>query len=317
MGVSLPIVAQALSALTGLAPTFGMRAGILLVSTAIFTTSVTLGLKRGIKMLSWINVIIALSMITFAFLVGPTTQIVNSFTNAVGKMTGNFFDMLFWTAPWQADSFPQDWTIFYALWMASYGPFMGLFIARISRGRNVRQVLLMSIFGGMSGAFLIHGVFGSYTLNAQMTGLVDAVAILKEHGGPAALIAVLQTLPGSSFILVGYCCFSTIFLATSVDSSAYIMASASTRRLVPGEDPSLQSRFFWAVIQGGLALAIISMEDGLGPVKIFANFAGALMLLPIAFAVIAWFKFIRSHNMQKELEENALAEAARFAAIKG
>ena len=290
-----------------------MQVVILSVSTAIFTTSVTLGLKRGIKVLSWLNVFIALGMIVFAFLAGPSTQIFNSFTNAVGKMVGNFYDMLFWTSPWQADSFPQDWTIFYALWMASYGPFMGLFIARISRGRNVRQVLLMSVFGGISGAYLIHGVFGSYTLNAQITGLVDAVAILKDQGGPAALIAVLQTLPGASIILVGYCCFSTIFLATSVDSSAYIMACSATRRMVPGLEPSLRSRFFWAVLQGALALAVISL-GGMSAVRIFANFAGALMLLPICFAVIAWFKFLQSHNMQKELEENARAEAARFAA---
>jgi BCCT family betaine/carnitine transporter len=305
MGVSLPIVAQALSALTGIPPTFGMQVCILAVSTAIFTTSVTLGLKKGIKVLSWINVWIALAMVAFAFTVGPTTQIFNSFTNAIGKMTSNFFQMLFWTSPWKADSFPQDWTIFYALWMASYGPFMGLFIARISRGRTVRQVTLMSIFGGMAGAFLIHGVFGSYTLNAQHTGLVDAVGILKASGGPTALIAVLQTLPLGGVVLVGYCLFSTIFLATSVDSSAYIMACSATSRLAPGVDPSLFSRFFWAILQAGLALAVISLE-GLGAAKIFANFAGALMLLPIGFAVFSWFIFIRSDDVRRELRDPSL-----------
>ncbi|GFH63454.1 MAG: BCCT transporter [Candidatus Desulfovibrio kirbyi] len=305
MGVSLPIVAQALSALVGHPPTFGLQAGILVASTAIFTTSVTLGLKRGIKVLSWINVFIALGMVTFTFVVGPTTQIFNSFTNAFGKMVGNFFDMLFWTSPWQTDSFPQDWTIFYALWMASYGPFMGLFIARISRGRTVRQVLLMSILGGMSGSFLIHGVFGSYTLNVQMSGLVDAVGLLKDSGGPAALIAVLQTLPLSGIVLIGYCLFSTIFLATSVDSSAYILACSATKKLAPGTEPSLFSRFFWAILQGGLALAVISL-GGLAPAKIFANFSGALMLVPIAFAVIALFKFIKDIDMDHEarLEKN-------------
>ena len=299
MGVSIPIVAQAVSALTGIEPTFGMQMVILAVSTAIFTTSVTLGLKRGIKILSYVNVIISVAMIVYVFFVGPTVTLLNSFTNAFGQMLGNFFPMLFWTAPWQESSFPQDWTIFYALWMASYGPFMGLFIARISRGRTVRQVLLMSIFGGIAGSYFIHGVFGSYTLYAQHSGLVDAVGILKASGGPAALIAVLQSLPGSVFMLVGYILFSTIFLATSVDSSAYIMACSATRKLTIGTEPSLFSRFFWAALQGGLALAVISL-GGIGPAKIFGNFAGAFMLIPIGFAIIAWFQFVRDHDMEQE-----------------
>ena len=228
MGISIPIVAQAMSVFTGYEPNFTMQLCILGVSTVLFTASVTSGLKRGILFLSHANVIIAVVMILYVFCVGPTTTLLNSFTSAFGKMFGNMFEMLFWTSPWKEDSFPKDWTIFYALWMASYGPFMGLFIARISRGRTVRQVLLMSIFGGIAGYYFIHGVFGSYTLYVQNSGIIDAVAILKESGGPAALIAVLQTIPGGSVILLGgYVVFSTIFLATSVDCSAYIMAFRS------------------------------------------------------------------------------------------
>lgn len=310
MGVSLPIVAEAFAALTGMQNSFGLQMGILLVSAAIFTTSVTLGLKAGIKTLSYINAVIAVSMVTYALCVGPTTQILNNFTNSFGMMMGNFFEMLFWTAPWQKDSFPQDWTIFYSLWMASYGPFMGLFIARISRGRSVRQVILMGVLGGIVGSYLIHGVFGTYTLHAQQTGLVDAVSILKSSGGSAALIAVLQTLPMPQIILVGYCLFSTIFLATSVDSSAYIVACASTRKLTVGTEPSLFSRFFWALLQTALALAIITM-GGLSVVKIFANFAGALMLVPIIIAIIAWFKFIKHHDIVEEEERLAALEQQR------
>lgn len=102
-------------------------------------------------------------------------------------------------------------------------------------------------------------------------------------------------------MLLGYCVFSTIFLATSVDSSAYIMSCASTRRLLPGTEPTLRSRAFWAFLQAGMALAIISI-GGLQAVKIFANFAGALMLIPIAIAIIAWFKFIRHHDVNGEIK---------------
>lgn len=304
MGVSVPIVAQAVGALTGWEITFGMQIWILIVSACIFTTSVSLGLKAGIKTLSYINAVIAVSMVLYCFAVGPTSKILDSFTFSIGKMLGEFMPMLFWTAPWQASSFPQDWTIFYALWMASYGPFMGLFIARISRGRNVREIIVMGVVGGIAGSYLIHGIFGSYTLHVVQNNIVDAVGILKESGGPAALIAVLKTLPLPSLVLVGYCMFSTIFLATSVDSSAYIMACASTRRLVPGAEPTTRSRFFWAFIQSALALAILSL-GGLKAVRIFANFAGAFMIIPILIGIIAWFKFIKYHDMNNEIRRLA------------
>ncbi len=96
-------------------------------------------------------------------------------------------------------------------------------------------------------------------------------------------------------VLIGYCVFSTIFLATSVDSCAYVISCAATTKLVPGHEPTRGHRFYWAIIQAGLALAAITM-GGLGPVRIFANFSGALMLIPIAFAVAAWFKMTKEDN---------------------
>lgn len=298
MGVSVPIVNHALSTTLGIEPSFTLELVILAVSAVIFTVSVSLGLNNGIKVLSNVNVVIALSMVFFCLIAGPTVFIIDNFSSSFGHMLNNFFGMIFWTDPYTKGSFPQDWTIFYALWMASYGPFMGLFIARISRGRTVRQVIGMGLAGGIAGSYLIHAVFGGYTLYAQLNGVVDAVGVLGSSGGPAALVAVLNTLPAGTFVLIGYCVFSTIFLATSVDSCAYVISCAATSRLTVGAEPSRGHRFYWAAIQAGLALAAITL-GGLGPVKIFANFAGALMLVPIAFVVISWFRMLREDKVLK------------------
>ncbi len=292
MGVSVPIVNHALAATLGIEPSFTLELIILAVSAAIFTASVSLGLKKGIKLLSDANVLIALTMVAFCFVAGPTVFIVDNFTSSFGHMLNNFFGMVFWTDPYTKGTFPQDWTIFYALWMASYGPFMGLFIARISRGRTVRQVVAMGLAGGIAGSYMIHAVFGGYTLWAQLNGVVDAVGVLGASGGPAALVAVLSSMPAGSIVLIGYCVFSTIFLATSVDSCAYVISCSATTRLALGSEPTRGHRFYWALVQAGLALAAITL-GGLGPVKIFANFAGALMLIPIAFVVVSWFKMVR------------------------
>ena len=141
MCISLPTVEAALARVFGITPSFGLEIAILFVSALLAGVTVYLGLKKGIKRLSDINVVIALAMVAYGALVGPTSSLFDIFTNAVGKMLGNFWSMTFWTNPFFEGSFPRDWTIFYALFWAGYGPFMGLFIARISRGRTVREVI--------------------------------------------------------------------------------------------------------------------------------------------------------------------------------
>lgn len=195
------------------------------------------GLDKGIKWLSDVNVILALMLAAYCFFCGPTVQLFNIFTNAFGKWLGNYPNMVFWTDPWGGGSFPQDWTIFYALFWAGFGPFMGLFIARISRGRTVREIILWDMTGTVSGGCLMHGIFGSYSLYVQHAGILDAVSILKTEGGAAAMVAVLGTLPFKELVLVAYCLLSTIFLATTVNSGSYVVASTATRRLSPDSEP--------------------------------------------------------------------------------
>ena len=295
MCVSLPTVSAALGNVFEFEPSFGVQIGALIVSAAIAGTSVYLGLEKGIQNLSNLNVVIALAMIAYAAIVGPTASLLDIFTNALGKMMGNYWNMTFWTDPFTPGTFPQDWTIFYALFWAGYGPYMGLFIARVSRGRTVREVIGWGMFGTVAGGYLIHAVFGSYALYVQQHGIVDVVSILKSSGGPAAMMAVLSTLPFSKAVLLAYCAFSTIFLATSVDSSCYVIASSATRRMPDGYDPDRMHRVLWAVAQGILALGLLAV-GGLEVAKIFGNFSGALMALPIVILTLCWFKILRKEG---------------------
>lgn len=292
MCISLPTVSAALSSVFGFEPSFRVELFVLIVSAFIAGASVYMGLEKGIKRLSDLNVIIALALVAYGAFCGPTAMLLDIFTNALGKMLGNFWNMTFWTNPFAEGSFPQDWTIFYALFWAGYGPFMGLFIARISRGRTVREVIGWGMLGTVAGGFMIHGVFGSYTLYLQHNGILDAVSILKNSGAPAAMIAVLNTLPFSEVVLLAYCAFSTVFLATSVDSGCYVISSSATRRMPAGSDPHRLHRTFWAVAQGMLALGLLAV-GGLNVAKIFGNFSGALMALPVIVLTLCWLKIIR------------------------
>ena len=291
MCISLPTVEAALVKVFGIKPGFNVQLYILIVSASIAAWSVWSGLNKGIKVLSNINIAIALAMIGYGALVGPTASLFDIFTNAFGKLLGNYWNMTFWTSPFSDSTFPRDWTIFYALFWAGYGPFMGLFIARISRGRTVREVIAWGLIGTCAGGYLIHGVFGSYTLYAQYHGIVDAVAILKESGGPTAMMAVLDTLPFGKVVMCVYCVFSTIFLATSVDSGCYVVSSVATSKMTIYDDPARWHRSLWALVQALLALGLLSI-GGLGVAKVFGNFSGALTVLPSLLLTMAWIKII-------------------------
>lgn len=295
MCISLPTVAFALQSVFGIDPSLSTQVIVLVFSGLVAGFTVYKGLDRGIKWLSNFNVYLALALVIYCFICGPTVQLFNIFTNAFGKWLGNYPNMVFWTDPWTGGTFPRDWTIFYALFWAGFGPFMGLFIARISRGRTVREIILWGTGSTVAGACLIHGVFGSYSLYVQREGILDALSILKAQGGAAAMIAVLGTLPFKNVVLLTYALLSTIFLATTVNAGSYVCASTATRRLGPNSEPDKWHRTMWCVALCLLALGLICM-GGLGVAKMFGNFSGALMVLPVLLVTACWLRILKEEG---------------------
>lgn len=300
MLISIPTVASAVARIfDGVDPnSMTTKIYVLGVSTCIYTVSVYLGISKGIKWLSNINVFIALGLVAYAFCTGPTMLIISSFTDAFGRVYGNYISLSLWTDPWGQGGFPQAWDIFYVLFWAGYGAFMALFIARVSRGRTIRQIVLLGFAGACAGGYLIHGVFGTYTLHLIQTGAID---LANYIGGPnrlgeaALLMDVLGHLPGEKMVYILYAIFSTAFLATSADAGSFIIASTSTRKIVVGDQPHRCYRLFWALSQGAMVLGLLYI-GGLEVAKQFGNFAGASMAFPVLFLVWCWFRIIKQNG---------------------
>ena len=297
MLISVPTVASAVAKLfSGIDPnSMQTKIAVLGVSTCIYTVSVYLGISKGIKWLSNANVVIALGLVAYAFGIGPSMLIINSFTDAFGRVYGDFISLSLWTDPWAKSGFPQSWDIFYVLFWAGYGAFMALFIARVSRGRTIRQIIILGFSGACAGGYLIHAVFGTYTLHLVQTGVInlaDYIGGPNKLGEPALLMAVLDSLPGQNVVHVLYALFSTIFLATSADAGSFIIASTSTRKIVVGDQPHRIYRLFWALSQGAMVLGLLYI-GGLDIAKQFGNFAGASMAFPVLLLVWCWFRIVK------------------------
>ena len=292
LGLAAPMICQILSDVFHIPNNDTLLYAIFLLQFAIFTTSVWRGLDKGIKVLSSINIYLAVFFIVAVALIAGLTRVIDVELNSIGLYLQNIFHMSFNTDPYGQSGFPQNWTVFYWGWWLAYIPIMGLFTARISRGRTIRQVILGMICYGSLGCILSFSSLGCYALDLQMSGRVDLVEILATQGKDAAVIAILQTLPLPKAASLLFVLVSVIFLATTIDSSAYILASATTRSLRGDEQPARWNRVTWAVIFLVFALALTRI-GGLQTMQTAIVLTGLPMIFVCGLTIWVIYKMLK------------------------
>lgn len=248
IGLEIPVISEIVSKITGINNTMLLKLGMLVILFLIFGSTVYLGLDKGIERLSAINVYVVLGFLAVMLLFGPTRYIIDSQTNSLGLLVSNFTRMSLYTDPNALSGFPQRWTIFYWGWWLAYMPVMGLFVARISRGRTIRQVISGQVVWGSAGCMTFFAIMGGYSLYLQKSGLIPVAEILYTQGQEAAIAAIVGTLPMSMLMLVVYCIACFIFLATTIGSAAYILAALTTKQLTGYQQPARWNRMLWAVV---------------------------------------------------------------------
>jgi BCCT family betaine/carnitine transporter len=257
LGFSTPMIAACIAWLFDINPGFSLEVAVIGLCVVLFAVSVWLGLKKGIKRLSDINLMLAFGLLLFILLVGPTAFLVKTSLNSVGLMAQNFVRMNFWTDPFTDSGFVESWTIFYWAWWIAYAPFVGLFVTRISRGRTIRQVIVGMLVLGSLGSWIFYMVMGNFALFGQLAGTVDFTGILNNVNANAAIVATLETLPLAPVVVAVFAVVAIIFSATTYDSASYTLASSATLHLQAGDDPARWHRLFWAFALGLMPVALM------------------------------------------------------------
>lgn len=286
IALGTPMVVQGLNVLFHVPVTIYTKVAVVVFWVILFSASAVSGVDRGIRILSNVNSMLALFFLLFVLCCGPTAFIINNTVNSLGTMLQNFIQMSFSTEP-MGDGFPQLWTVFYWAWWIAYVPVMGLFIAKISRGRTIRQVIIGTTLMGSLGCWFFQSVLGSYGLGLQLSGELDTVANLHTIGENGAIMAVLQTLPYPKLAVGIFVALSFVFLSTTCDSSAYILATITSRRITMDQEPPKRSRFIWSMtlIIWPIVLLIVG---GLNVVKL-CTIIGSIPMLFIFFRIIKNF----------------------------
>lgn len=293
LGLGSPLVTAGISEVFGVAITPTLEISVLFMVTAIFAFSAYSGLKKGIKVLSDINVVLAIAIVLFVFLAGNSVFIIEMGTTAIGVVASQFFKMMTWLDPAGKSMFPQWWTVFYWAWWGAYAPFMGMFIARISKGRTIKQMVLGSLVYGSMGCVVFFSILGGYGMDLQLSGTLDVVGKLNEVGGPQTIIAILSTLPLGKLVISLVSILCIIFMATSYDSASYILAANSQYEVGTNAEPLRWLRLVWAF---GLALIPIGFILLGSPLNTLQT-ASLVFAIPVCLIVILTaFSFVKMVN---------------------
>ena len=232
--------------------------GILVLLAACYMTSASTGLDRGIKWLSNINMVVAILLMLFVLLVGPTGFLLRGFVTTVGDYLASLVGLSLRLYPYQdLGGWVQSWTLTYFIWWIAWAPFVGIFIARISRGRTIRQFVLGVVLAPTVFSVLWFGVFGGTGFYEELHG-AGGIARLVSENVTVALFSLYDRFPLSGLLSGTSILLTFIFLITSVDSATFVLGMLTSNGSL---EPPRARKLGWGVALGLLSAAITFMGD--------------------------------------------------------
>lgn len=290
--------------------TDGLLVILIVAITGLAIASVATGLDKGIKILSNANMVTAGVLLTLVLILGPTVFILSDFVSSIGSYLQNFFRLSFQTLSFQGEdgqAWVSGWTTFYWGWWMSWAPFVGVFIARISKGRTVREFIIGVLLVPTSVTFLWFAVMGGSALYREMFGGGGLISAEGKVDQTSALFQLLDGLPGAAILSVIAMVLIIVFFVTSSDSGSFVIDMLSS-----GGDPNppVWSRVMWASLEGLVAAALLlAGAGGLGALQTMA----ILLAFPFSFVMIGMVisvvkELVRENGRLDRAERRLLAD---------
>lgn len=293
LGLGIPVISGGISRVTGIDVSFTLRVIIVIVLAIIFSWSSFVGTGRGMKFLSDNTVKLLFVLIAFIFVFGPTSFIQKIFVSSLGQMVFNMPRMATFTDPISNSVFAEAWTIFFIAFPMTYAGLMGVFVAKISKGRTVRCLVLACMFGISIGTWVFFGINSGLAMDRELSGtysMIDEVA----NGDPyTGVFALLDTLPGGVVLAVIYTVCVMGFICTTLDTASLCLASTTVKKLDANNNPSARARLFWCAMLTLLPLALMfsgASFDAFKSLAILVSIPLAVVLLFMVFGLLKWMK---------------------------
>ncbi len=309
LGLGVQQVNGGLNYLFGLPMTIPVQVVLIIIISTIATLSVLSGLSKGIKLLSEINIILALGLMLFVLLAGPTIQLLRDLVQNMGLYLTTFLPRTFNVYAYEPTPWINTWTLFYWAWWISWAPFVGMFIARISRGRTVRQFILAVLLLPTAFTFIWMTVFGNTALILDQGVAAGAISKAVNGNVSIALFKFFEYLPWSTATSALAVFMVGIFFISSQSSGSLVMDIIGSGGKT---QTTTQQRLFWCVLEA-LVTIILLVAGGLAALKAATIIAALPFAIVMLFLIFGLFKGMRADLAQYEVGNGRPHGAPSFA----
>ncbi|MFP4082506.1 MAG: BCCT family transporter [Candidatus Aminicenantes bacterium] len=291
LGLGAMQIGSGLESLLGIPSTAGVWVVIVVVITAVAVISTVTGINRGIKYLAQFNIIIAALLMGMVLVVGPTLFILRIFTNATGEYLQNILQMSFHMDPagTGSEGWTGTWTIFYWAWWIAWAPFVGTFIARISRGRTIRNFIIGVLLVPTGVSLVWFSVFGGSALFIEHLG-AGGIADAVSKDSAAGFFAFLSTLPVPNVLIAVAMLSVAVFFITSLNSGTYVNSMLTSHG---NPNPPVLMRFIWGILEGAIA-AVLLFSGGLEALQTASVVGGFPFMIIMFLMLYCLFKALRA-----------------------
>lgn len=266
---------------------------IIIIVSFLYIGSAVSGLDKGIKIISDTNLYVAIGLLAVCFIVGPKVETLNAFVNGMGQYIGNFIPTALKINSYSDNSWFGSWRLFYWAWFIAWAPFVGVFVARISKGRSIREFVLGVVLVPTIASCIWGAVFGNLGINLGEKGLMAIEKLQEAVATPeVGLFVVLGQYPLGFILslvaLVSLCAF----FVTSANSGVYVLSMLSTDGAI---NPPNGRKILWGVIQSVMAIGLL-MAGGLKPLQTISLVAAFLFIFVMLGTIAAFIKVLKEEK---------------------
>ncbi|MCR9098526.1 MAG: BCCT family transporter [bacterium] len=302
LGFGVQQVSAGLAHLFDTPDTVAMQVFLIAAITGAATISVVLGLDKGVRVLSELNMRMGLIFLIAMLILGPTVFLMDSFIQNTGAYLQELVSIGAWTESYAGTTWQHDWSVFYWAWWISWSPFVGMFIARVSKGRTVREFFLGVLLVPSLLTFLWMSVFGGSALFLELNGIGDIATAVNENIA-TALFVLLEEYPWSFVTSIIGILLVTSFFVTSSDSGSLVIDSITSGGKL---DAPVGQRIFWALSEGAVAATLL-LGGGLKALQTAAISTGLPFTLLLFVMCYSLYKGLSREfedmQQQKQLKE--------------
>lgn len=262
--------------------------------TCVPLVTIVFGLKKGVAKLSNLNMYGFGVLLVLLLVLGPTWFIFNQSTDGLGLMLQNFLYMSLNTDPIGNGGFPQAWPVFYMSWWAVYALPFGLFIAKISKGRTIRQLVAGGLSAGSLGCMIFYMVLPATGMNLQLNGTIDLFTSLAEKGRGGVVIDMFRNTPLSYLMVALFTIICLLSYITGHVSVGYSLAASAEKKMSGDQDPQHWNVAFWLLLAGAVSLGLYLLNPtALQPLQTVSIITGFPICIAMTVMILAFFRQLK------------------------